>query len=337
MDPGQTDVALRFVEPLFAVHGRLRARVRAAFDGRRDPTAVADDAHPGDTIYAIDEVAEDELLDDLDHALTQARTGSVLVVGEGLPAGTVVGGAGEPRWRMIVDPVDGTRGLMYQKRSAWALTGVAPERGAATGLADVAVAVQTEIPVAKQDRADRLWAVGPRWGVEREDLRDGTTTPVALRPSSARTIEHGYVSVSRFFPGGRDLLASVDDDVVERVLGPAADGKARCFEDQYASTGGQLYELLAGHDRVVVDLRPLLAPLLTAAGRPAPLCCHPYDLATASIATAAGVVVTSVGGGPLDAPLEVEPDVAWAGYANAALRDLVEPALLEALAARGLR
>ena len=33
------------------------------------------------------------------------------------------------QWRVIVDPIDGTRGLMYQKRSAWILTGVAPNRG----------------------------------------------------------------------------------------------------------------------------------------------------------------------------------------------------------------
>ena len=38
------------------------------------------------------------------------------------------------RWRVIVDPIDGTRGLMYQKRSAWILTGVAPNRGPGTSL-----------------------------------------------------------------------------------------------------------------------------------------------------------------------------------------------------------
>ena len=62
-------------------------------------------------------------------------------------------------WRVIVDPIDGTRGLMYQKRSAWVLTGVAPNRGAATNLDDIQLAVQTEIPLVKQHLCDVLWAM----------------------------------------------------------------------------------------------------------------------------------------------------------------------------------
>src|SRR6185503_285427 len=63
------------------------------------------------------------------------------------------------RWRILVDPLDGTRGLMYQKRSAWVLTGVAPNRGAATQLSDIVLAVQTEIPLVKQHLCDQLWAI----------------------------------------------------------------------------------------------------------------------------------------------------------------------------------
>ena len=37
-------------------------------------------------------------------------------------------------------------------------------------------------------------------------------------------------------------------------------------------------------------------------------------------------------GNPLDAPLTLEADVAWAGYANAAIRAQIEPLLTEALA-----
>ena len=46
-------------------------------------------------------------------------------------------------------------------------------------------------------------------------------------------------------------------------MGPAVAGKAACFEDQYLSTGGQLYELMAGHDRFIADIRPLLIAVLT--------------------------------------------------------------------------
>jgi hypothetical protein len=39
---------------------------------------------------------------------------------------------------------------MYQKRSAWILTGAAPNKGAATNLSDIEAAMQTEIPLVKQ-------------------------------------------------------------------------------------------------------------------------------------------------------------------------------------------
>ena len=48
------------------------------------------------------------------------------------------------------------------------------------------------------------------------------------------------------------------------------------------------------------------------------------------------VIVTDIGGAPLDAPLDIETDVAWAGYANTALRERIEPALQAALRRRGL-
>ena len=65
----------------------------------------------------------------------------------------------EAAFRILMDPIDGTRGLMYQKRSAWILTGVAPNRGPRTSLRDIELAVQTEIPLLKQHLSDSLWAV----------------------------------------------------------------------------------------------------------------------------------------------------------------------------------
>ena len=49
-----------------------------------------------------------------------------------------------------------------------------------------------------------------------------------------------------------------------------------------------------------------------------------------------GVIVTDEHGRPLSAPLAVEPDVTWVGYANVRIRAQVEPLLRQALAARGL-
>jgi hypothetical protein len=142
--------------------------------------------------------------------------------------------------------------------------------------------------------------------------------------------------IARFFPGAREELAAIDEEIVFEALGPAEPGKAHVFEDQYISSGGQLYEMMAGHDRFVADLRPLMDRRMAARGRPLGICCHPYDLATELIARELGVIVTDEHGEPLRAPLAVEPDVTWVAYANARIRSQIEPLLQAALRRRGL-
>jgi hypothetical protein len=128
----------------------------------------------------------------------------------------------------------------------------------------------------------------------------------------------------------------MDEEIVRGALGPSPPGKALCFEDQYTSSGGQLWELMAGHDRFVADLRAYMGPVMTERGLPLGLCCHPYDLCTELIARELGVIVTDARGEPLRATLAVEPDVSWAGYANPAIRAQIEPLLQSALEKRGL-
>src|SRR6184192_3262166 len=105
----------------------------------------------------------------------------LVVIGEGIGDGCVVLPQGTSErdavWRVIVDPIDGTRGLMYQKRSAWILTGVAPNRGPDTDLQDIELAVQTEIPLVKQHLSDVAWAVrGEGAGAERFNRLTGKQT-----------------------------------------------------------------------------------------------------------------------------------------------------------------
>ena len=328
--------------PLLESVLQLQRQIRDAVLEAATRQEVAHLAHvdrddEGDTIYRIDAVA-DGILEAWAQGL--ARTERFVLIAEGLPGGerTYPHGtvAADARWRIIVDPIDGTRGIMYQKRSAWVLTAVAPNRGPATGLRDVELAAQTEIPTLKQHLSDRLWAIRGRGAAaERYDRLTGTSRALPVAPSTARSIAHGYATVSRFFPGGRDLLAAIDDEVVRGALGPVQRGKAGCFEDQYTSTGGQLYELMAGHDRFIADLRPLLDRMLAARGQELGICCHPYDICTALIATEAGVLLTDAQGGTLDAPLTVDADVAWAGYANRDIQSQIEPLLLQALRRRG--
>jgi fructose-1,6-bisphosphatase/inositol monophosphatase family enzyme len=328
------------VEPILRVQAEIRDAVVAACESSSGGTlAQVEREGAGDTIYAIDRVGEERLLDLLDAHM--APLGPIVVLAEGMaPEGVVLprGAAFEQaRWRVIVDPIDGTRGLMYQKRSGWVLTGVAPNRGRATTLADVVLAAQTEIPLVKQHLSDRLWALrGHGARAERHDRLSGEEHPLALRPSSASTIAHGFAMIARFFPGAREELAAIDEEIVRGALGPVSPGKAHCFEDQYISTGGQLYELVSGHDRFVADLRPLVERHLASRGLRLGICCHPYDLATELVAREAGVIVTDPAGGPLTAPLDVVAEVAWVGYANPAIRAQIEPLLHQALRRRGL-
>ncbi len=327
--------------PLKRLHEEVRNRVvevceQAALE---DLARVETDAEEGDTIYAVDRVSEIALLDFFEREI--APTAPLVLIAEGIEGGKIVLPRGRSEadavWRIIVDPIDGTRGLMYQKRSAWVLTGVARNCGSQTNLQDIELAVQTEIPLVKQHLCDALWCVRGR-GVEGERFNrlTGERHGLRLQPSSARTIRHGFAGLARFFPGAREELAAIDEEVVRGALGPVEHGKAHCFEDQYLSSGGQLYELLAGHDRFVADLRPLMEPVLKRRGLSLGICCHPYDMCTELIARAAGVIVTDERGENLRAPLNTEADVAWVGYANRYIQEQIEPLLQRALRERGL-
>ena len=328
------------VEPLLRVHDRIRDAVVEACERQSSEqlaAVVAETPSDSDTIYSIDRLGEEMFVNGL---ATLAQHEPIFLVGEGLPGGGLVlpNGADERacRWRVLIDPIDGTRGLMYQKRSAWILTGVAPNRGDSTRLRDIVLAVQTEIPLVKQHLSDQLWAMQGR-GVEawRFNRLSCARQRLTLRRSKAAGIGHGFATLVRFFPGARDVLAAIDDDIAQALV-PATPGKAGCFEDQYMSTGGQLYELIMGHDRFIADLRPLTHALRAARGLPRGLCCHPYDLCTAIVAEEAGVILTDASGAPADAPFDARADVAWIGYANGHLRAAVEPVLQDALRRRGL-
>ena len=328
------------LDPLRKLHEIIRASVVEACERTTSAElATVVSEQEGDTIFALDRFSEELLIDFFEREVVPLAP--VLLIAEGLIDGqiTLPRGTAESDvvWRIIVDPIDGTRGLMYQKRSGWILTGVAPNDGPNTSLNDIQLAIQTEIPLAKQHLSDVLWALrGEGFHAERFNRLTGERMPLELHPSTARNIAHSYSQVVRFFPGVRDVLAAIDEEIVLGAVGPPQPGKAQCFEDQYTSTGGQLYELIAGHDRFTVDIRAHMEPITTERGLPRLLCCHPYDLCTELIAREAGVIVTGVDGSPLNARLAVDPDVSWVGYANEHIRETVEPLLRAALSKRGL-
>ncbi|HEU4752883.1 MAG TPA: inositol monophosphatase [Armatimonadota bacterium] len=287
----------------------------------------------GDVIYRIDQKGEELLVEFCEE---QARRAPFLLIAEGVtesgermfPAGA---DPAEARYRVIVDPIDGTRGLMYNKRSAWVLTGVAPDRGPETSLRDIERAMMTELPTTRGRYADQLWAERGRGasGITYDLAGDAPREAgrVVLAPSRATDLRHGFATLTKFFPGGKAETARLEEALFHELLGPPAGGIPQVFDDQYISNGGQLYELMTGHDRFTADLRPLILPRACAGEAAARLCPHPYDLCTELIAREAGVVVTGPHGGPLDAPLSVHHNVGWVGYANPALRSRIEPVL----------
>lgn len=279
-----------------------------------------------DTIFHVDKLSEAAILGWMEK--NWPRAWPVELVMEGLesgatfPRGTPVSATA---WKLILDPIDGTRCIMYDKRSAWALAGLAPQRGPRTGLRDIVVAAMTELPTAKAGAADQFSAVrGAPLRATRRDLRTGAMKKWTPRPSSARDCDHGFASVVKFFPEAKAMQAGLEEALWRGLGLHGKDGGARVFDDQYLSTGGQLYELLVGHDRMIADLRPIFLPR---AGLPSALCCHPYDICVALLLEAAGGVVEAPEGGPLRAPLDTTTAVAWVGYANAALARRVRPVL----------
>jgi len=336
MDPNTPADSHQLLAAMRRVHHEVRRHVVAACESHTLAELCGEAVSAaGDVTYAIDRIAEEALLAAIEGEVTPIAP--IVLVCEGIENGELalpVGiSADEARWRVIVDPIDGTRGLMVQKRSAWILTGIAPNRGSATTLNDIELALQTELPLVKQHLCDELWAAkecgahGQRW-----NRLDGDSQPLEIKPSRANDLVHGYGTVCSFFAGGRDVLGTIADELSRRLLGTHHEGEARIFEDQYACTGGQIAGLILGQDRFVADLRPLLARVMSQRKDPMGHCCHPYDLCTKLIAEEAGVEICDPRGDTIDVPLDTETNVAWVGYANRELRIALEPVLQELIA-----
>lgn len=316
------------VNRLRTMQAELRAALRAHMRAQEPAVwsrTVRDDA--GDTIFGIDAAVEELLLSRCEE---WGREQHFTLLGEGIePEGRTFGrpGLGGPPFRLMVDPIDGTRGLMFDKRSAWCLMGIAPDRGAATRLGDVEVAVMTELPTTRQATSDVLWATAnTRAAGERHDLAAGTTAAIAPVPSQAVTLRHGFATVANFFQGGKEVIARLEEAILRRALGAWNPAKAEVYTDQYICSGGQLAEVALGRDRFVLDVRPLVHRKL---GVTSSLACRPYDLCTWRIAAAAGCVVADPFGQPIDAPLDVTTNVAFACYANERLAAQLMPIVRE--------
>lgn len=288
-----------------------------------------------DTIYQIDKLSEDTLVAWLnDH---WPRSWPVELIMEGLeteltfPAGTPVS---DTRWKLIIDPIDGTRGIMHDKRSAWAMAGLAPQRGSRNHLGDIVVCAMTELPISKQWRSDQFSAVRGSGKVVASsyNVLTGKRQRLAVRPSGTDSFHHGFATVSRFFPGAKEWLSRFEENVW-RELGELVPGEdpPPIFEDQYISCGGQIAEMLLGHDLMVLDVRPEAFRQLGL--RDGALASHPYDLCCEFLLHEAGGVIERPQGGRLRDPLDTTSAVSWVAFANPQLARRVRPVIRRLLAA----
>ena len=314
----------------------VEACERASLD---DMSGIAAEEE-GDTIYAIDRVSEETLVDFFSREV--APRAALVLIAEGIEGGRVV----LPRGTREEARAGGSSSIrstaraaiMYQKRSAWVLTGVAPNRGPDTRLSDIELAVQTEIPMVKQHLWDVLWAVRGRGRARRACQPAYRRAPPARAAAVGRSDDR-----ARLRDGGavlpRCARRARRDRRRDRVL-RARTAAAR----QGASVRGSVH--LVGRAAVRADCgsRSLRRGHPAADGRVpraqrearSAFAVTRTISATELIARELGVIVTDAHGARSIAPLAVEPDVSWVGYANAGIRAQVEPRLQQALRRRGL-
>ena len=307
----------------------ISARASAAAGGFASVAAVT----AADTIYGIDKVSEGTVLGWL--AVSWPPEWPVELVMEGIgedgvpvtfPRHTPLS---QTRVKLIVDPIDGTRCLMYDKRPAWALAAVAPQHGPTTGLSHLMAAAMTELPTSKQWRADQLSAVrgaGPGGLVaESVNVLTSERQPLAVRPSQATDFRHGFASLVKFFPEGKALTAQIEEAMWDQLHGRGRPATA---------ASSSMTSIFLPADKSTNCLPGTTASSATCgrsscphSGTRTPLTCHPYDICTALLLTEAGGVIESPDGRPLDAPLDTLTPVAWIGYANETLARLARPVL----------
>ncbi len=298
--------------------------------GNDELSAVAGESR-ADTLYVIDKAVEQLVVDWFN--MNWPRKWPTHLVMEGLETMIVPHRAGrDAMLTCIVDPIDGTRGLMFDKRPAWSLAGLAPGSQEVAQVEYIQVAAMTELPTTRHWCSDQIsGAQGCGLVAERLDVRahGSARLPIVPRPSRATDFRHGFASFAKFFPEGRVLTAQLEEALWDKLLRLGSTPSPTIFDDQYISTGGQLYEVMCGHDRMVGDLRPFT---LRASGISTSLSCHPYDICTEMLAREAGCVVEHPLTGRVRAPMDTTSPVCWVAYANEDLAVLMRPILAELLA-----
>jgi fructose-1,6-bisphosphatase/inositol monophosphatase family enzyme len=322
------------------VRSEARAAVAAAVEhGDLDLVARAVRQGAGDVTYAVDARVE-AAIERWSEACARTQSLSLLTEDTGWrhmgPDGRggvrALNGFDHGGPRIALDPIDGTRNLMCDLRSAWTVVSFAPPGSAAPRLGEVSWGMVSEIPDSRGARFRRLSArTGSACELEERELGDGRLVRArTLTAGEDARVDHGYFPIFRYSPDQRPALAAIEADFTERLRVHEGANLRHFFDDQYISNAGQLVLLSIGTYRMIADVRGWLA---TRMGH-STVNSHPYDVAGAIVcARAAGCVVEGPLGAALDFELDVTTPVDFCGFANPATARRIRPHLEAAMRA----
>jgi len=325
------------INSIMELHSLIRKTVRDNIKGgMKDLNTIVAEGN-GDVTYRID-INSEKIIDSW--FSRNAPAGGAVVLCEGLGKRVYPSEMDEQevKWFILIDPLDGTRHIMYDNRSCWILTGVAENHGTQPKLYDIQAAVQTEVPTSLQEKGIVMAAVRNK-GVHADivDLNnDSIIGPYPMATSTALTLENGFAIFSNFFPGTKEIICTIEENVLKELYGEPKKNGALIFSEQYISNAGQLFMLTAGKYRMVADIRATLENYQASRGKNLPLCTHPYDLSASLIAEEAGCVLVNINGERLDYPMDLETNCTWICYANESLKSSIHPILINEMKNLGL-
>ena len=234
--------------------------------------------------------------------------------------------------RIAFDPIDGTRNLMFDLRSAWTVVSFAGPGPAQPRFGDICGGLVSELPTTRESRRRVLSAEreGPCLLREFEVGGDRVQRERTLEVDLDDRPDNGYFPFFRYQPALRPAVAELEAAFLGRLVQCEGADESTLFDDQYITNAGQLVLLSLGTYRVIVDARPLIAARTGVHTTTA----KPYDVAGAFVvAQAAGAVLSDPQGERLDFPIDCTTPLSFAGWANRATFERLHPHLLAALQA----
>lgn len=320
----------------------MRVAARAELLGARESGDYSRIARPvangvGDLTYGIDAPTEEVLTAWLTE---QARSGPLSLLTEDAGWRHLGPGPGGVRElagfhhggpRIVVDPIDGTRNLMTDLRSAWSVIALCGPGEDIPRQSEVLHGLVSEIPTSRAGTWQRVRADrgGTCW-IEEHALHPGAPVRPAreLLADDDDRVDHGYFPFFKYMADMRVMIGEVETRFLARLEQHEQADVRNCYDDQYICNAGQLVCLIEGKYRMIAELR---AHLAERRGRPT-LTTKPYDIAGALVcAQAAGCVITAANGTELDFPLDARTPVSFVGWHNRATAQRLRPHLDAAL------